>query len=255
MEKLRFGLIVTGVGEREFLPKLFRSIMAAANCQFEVIRKSEQLSPITSRRRIVRMVGRGQRIPSTEEEQYGTPARSFLRKHPYSCVLVIDDLEGSRREKADKVFERYRRILDEALEPLGYAHRASVHFLVNMLEAYYFADSNAVNAAANATVLNEDYPVDVETISHPKSELKKSWPEFHEIRHGSAILGKLDLDHVLQHAERCRWLRTMIAWCIEKIPRDSIWAPDELPKRFRLLDGKREELTGKQLNDSAKSPG
>jgi hypothetical protein len=68
-------------------------------------------------------------------------------------------------------------------------------------------------------------------------------------------LGKLDLDHVLQHAERCRWLRTMIAWCIKKIPRDSIWAPDELPKRFRLLDGKREELTGKQLNDSAKSPG
>lgn len=243
MEKLRFGLIVTGAGEEEFLPKLFRSIMAAADCQFQVIRKSEQLNPITSPRRLIRMAGSGKRIPSTDEEQFGTPARSFLRKHPHSCVLVIDDLEGSRRDQADKVFDRYRHILDEALIPAGIADRASVHFLVNMLEAYYFADSEAVNAAASGVILAADYPGDVETISHPKSKLKLSWPEFHEIRHGSVILGNLDLDRVLQHADRCRWLRTMIGWCVAKIPRDSIWAPEELPRRFRLPDGERVELT------------
>jgi hypothetical protein len=79
MEFFRFGLIVTGDGEAEFLPKLFRSIMAAANCAFIHIRKSEQLSPITSKKRVLRMVGRGEVIPSIDEAQYGIPARLFLQ--------------------------------------------------------------------------------------------------------------------------------------------------------------------------------
>lgn len=79
MEFFRFGLIVTGDGEAQFLQKLFRSIMAAANCTFELIRKSEQLNPITSEKRLIRMVGRGEVIPSVDEAQYGIPARLLRR--------------------------------------------------------------------------------------------------------------------------------------------------------------------------------
>lgn len=87
MEFFRFGLIVTGEGEAEFLPKLFRMIMAAANCSFVVIRKSEQLSPITSEKRKIRMVGRGDVIPSIDEDPYGKPARLFLQQNENSFVL------------------------------------------------------------------------------------------------------------------------------------------------------------------------
>src|SRR5947209_2360205 len=108
MEFVRFGLIVTGDGEAEFLPKLFRSITAAANCTFVVIRKSEQLSPITSAKRQITMVGRGQVIPTIDEMQYGLPARRFLQQHANSFVIVVDDLEGARREQVTAVFNRYR---------------------------------------------------------------------------------------------------------------------------------------------------
>src|SRR5262245_29825512 len=134
MEFFRFGLIVTGDGEAAFLPRLFRSIMASANCNFDVIRKSEQLNPITSERRQLRMVGRGQLIPSVDELQYGIPARLFLQKHRNSFVVVIDDLEGARREHAPAVFNRYRLTLNQMLDPFALTNRASIHFLVNMLE-------------------------------------------------------------------------------------------------------------------------
>lgn len=47
----RFGLIVTGETEQEHLPKLFKSLMATGICHFEFIRKIDQRSPRTSRRR------------------------------------------------------------------------------------------------------------------------------------------------------------------------------------------------------------
>ena len=43
-----FGLIVTGKSEREHLAKLFRTLMATGICTFEVIRRVDQLRPITS---------------------------------------------------------------------------------------------------------------------------------------------------------------------------------------------------------------
>ena len=231
MEFLRFGLIVTGDGEAKFLPNLFRSIMAAASCTFVVIRKSEQLSPITSAKRSIRMVGRGEIIPSIDEEQYGIPARRFLQQQANSFVLIIDDLEGARRVQVDAVFNRYRLALDTMLNPCGLANRASVHFLVNMLEAYYFANCDAVNVVAEAEIIAQDHPNDVEQIGHPKSQLKRLWNKFHEIDHGEAIIARLDVNHVLQHHDRCCWLRTLFRWCISQIPHASIW-DNELPQRF-----------------------
>ncbi len=245
MEFFRFGLIVTGEGEAEFLPKLFRSIMAAANCTFIVIRKSEQLSPITSERRLIKMVGRNEIIPPTDELQYGIPTRLFLQKYPNSFVLVIDDLEGARREQVNAVFNRYRLALNQMLEKFGLSQRASVHFLVNMLEAYYFAHADAVNVAAEAEILAQDHAEDVENIGHPKNQMKQIWHGFDEVQHGSVVLDELDLHHVLQHHERCCWLRTLFHWCISRIPTGSVW-DNQLSQSFRLPDGCRIPMTENQ---------
>ena len=48
---LHFGLIVTGKGEREHLPKLFKSLTETGICTFEAIRFVEQRGPITSEAR------------------------------------------------------------------------------------------------------------------------------------------------------------------------------------------------------------
>ena len=44
----RIALLVTGKGEEEFLPKLFRSLEAEGHCGFQVARRIAQLRPITS---------------------------------------------------------------------------------------------------------------------------------------------------------------------------------------------------------------
>ncbi|MCI0459812.1 MAG: DUF4276 family protein [Gemmataceae bacterium] len=143
------------------------------------------------------------------------------------------------------MFNRYRLALNQMLGPYGLTHRASIHFLVNMLEAYYFAHCDAVNVAAGAEILAQDHPDDVESIGHPKNQLKQLWNGFDEVEHGSAILGQLDLDRVLQHNERCCWLRTLFHWCISRIPLASVW-DTQLLQQFRLPDGCRISLTENQ---------
>jgi len=59
----RFGLIVTGKGEEQFLPSFFRSLTRGGQCTFEVIGRVGQRSPITSPKHRAKMVGRGQTIP------------------------------------------------------------------------------------------------------------------------------------------------------------------------------------------------
>jgi hypothetical protein len=160
-------------------------------------------------------------------------------------VLVIDDLEGARREQATTVFNRYRLALNQMLGPHGLANRASIHFLVNMLEAYYFAHADAVNVAAGTDILDQDYSEDVESIGHPKNQMKHIWQGFDEVEHGALVLDELDLRHVLQHHERCCWLRTLFYWCISRIPPGSIW-DNQLTQSFRLPDGCRIALTENQ---------
>lgn len=140
----RFGLIVTGETEQEHLPKLFRLLMATGICHFEVIRKIEQRSSITSRRRRPPVVGTNQIIERKDELEIGLPARGYVNRSDCHFVLLIDDLEYGRRDQVQQVFDRYRTALDTVLNTLK--HRASVHFLMNMLEAYYFADARAINA-------------------------------------------------------------------------------------------------------------
>ena len=94
-EICRFGLVVTGKGEEEFLPRLFRVLMAKAHCLFTVIRRVGQRSPVTAPARLLRMVGKGQRIPTKDEQEIGLPVLLFLRRHPGSYAMIVDDLEGA----------------------------------------------------------------------------------------------------------------------------------------------------------------
>lgn len=205
---LHFGLIVTGRGEEQFLPTLFRPLMETGRCTFEVICRIGQRSPITSAKRRLAMVRTGKTIADRDEEEIGLPARRYLQK-PHSFVVLVDDLEGDRASHINAVFSRYRDVLDRMLGP--YRSRASVHFLTNMLEAYFFADSRAVNVVLGTTL--QDCAADVEAIRHPKGDLKGFFREYDEIRHGRQILAQINLHHVLSRTDACASLRTLVGWC------------------------------------------
>ena len=232
----RFGLIVTGKTEENCLPILFRSISATGRCSFKVIRRIGQRSPIRSPKRRLRMTGSGKKIPDRDAEDIGFPARAFLSSETH-FVILVDDLEADRAGEIRQIFDRYRLALDTILRP-DQARRASVHFLVDMLEAYYFADARAVNAVLGIGL--EDYEGDVEAIRHPKSELKRLYRGFDEVEHGCRILDTLRVCHVLSRRDTCASLRTMFAWICK-----AIGEPEG--ETYQLLEGRYSDVTGEQL--------
>jgi len=233
----KFGLLVTGKTEEEHIPKLFRTVMALGICSFEVIRKVEQLGVRTSNKK-PKMVGSGENLLNKDAVRIGYPARGYLLKDPCTYVLLLDDLEYDRTAQAQQIFERYRNVLDTIL--LDQKHRASVHFLVNMLEAYYFADAATVNGVLG-TNLN-DYKGDVETIIHPKNDLKQIYSGFKEKEHGGRILDRLNVENVLSDPNTCASLRTLFAWCLKAL--------GEVPTdKYQLLSGKLSEITKAQLDN------
>lgn len=231
----RFGLIVTGEGERGFLPLLFGAVHQDGLCVFEVIRQIGQRNPRTAKPTDLRVVGTSRRVPTKDETDIGLAALSYLQGDG-DFVIVIDDLESARHGQAAAVFQRYRAALDAVLDSGGAnlgAH-ASVHFLVMMLEAYYFADPDAVNSVLGTHL---DAPVeDVETIRHPKGRMKDLHAGFDEVSHGERIVRKLRLDRILDNPSTCKSLRTLVDWCLTAMG-------VEHGNRYRLQDGERWELT------------
>jgi hypothetical protein len=205
-----FGLIVTGEGERMAVDRLFRSLMDHGCCHFQVIRQVGQRSPLKSEKRILKMVNTGKTIPDKDVEEIGLPARRFL-DGPAKHVILLDDLEADRVQQASQVFERYRKALDTVLIQPGLRSQASVHFLVNMLEAYYFADAATTNSVLGTQLI--DWATDVELIPHPKNDLKRLFPGFDETRHGIEILKHLNVPHILANPSTCSSLRTLFIWC------------------------------------------
>ncbi|MGA2660153.1 MAG: hypothetical protein ABSH34_21860 [Verrucomicrobiota bacterium] len=240
-----FGLIVTGEGEREFLPRFFTSLMERTGCTFTLLSQIGQRNPITSPAKKLRMVGSGQTIPTSDEEEIGLPARRFLRNQPCRFLLLLDDAEEARRPILHEVFRRYRAALDTMLLPAE-RNRAAVHFFANMVEAYYFAHSAAVNSALGETVLVADHPGDVETIGHPKGELKRLREGFDEMADGANIVPLLDLDRILNNSATCAFLRALFAWCVRQLEENCPVHDTELGARYQLVTGAQAEITRHQ---------
>ena len=238
-----FGLIVTGETEQQHLPKLFRSLMESGICTFEMIRRVGQLKVITSVERL-KALNNGKDIPSIDAK-IGLTARKYLMTDVCHFVLLIDDLEYDRRDQTQQIFDRYRTALDTVLNTLK--HRASVHFLVYMFEAYYFADAQAINAVLGTAL--SDYEEDVETIRNPKSDLRQIHPSFREIDDGGEILDQIDIEHVLSHPDTCASLRTLFAWCVKVLETYSDHDCTDFNDKYRLHDGKLSEITRTQLDN------
>ncbi|MEM9906005.1 MAG: hypothetical protein AAF921_13380 [Cyanobacteria bacterium P01_D01_bin.44] len=231
----KFGLLVTGETEEEHISKLFKPLAALGICSFEVIRRLDQRSPVTSPKRQLKMVGNGKIIPDKDAQDIGFPARNYLAQNPCSYVILIDDLEHDRRGIAAQIFDRYRQALDIIL--LSNKARASVHFLVNMLEAYYFANASAINSVLGTSL--SDYEGDVETIRHPKNDLKGISSGFDEKYHGGQILDCLDVTHALSRPDTCSSLRTLFLWCLNALKKSPVFTSIEpnISQNYCLVDG------------------
>lgn len=238
----KFGLLVTGKGEEAFLPALLQSLTAAGNCTFKVLRKVDQRAPRTSAKRVLQVTGTSRRIPNKDEHEIGLPARRHLDSDRDAIVLLIDDLERARRSEHQAVFGRYREALDTMLG--AHYTRASVHFMVNMLEAYYFADARVVRDVLGISL--EDDEGDVEDIPHPKNMLKGMAHGFDEVRDGEKMVACINLAHVLRDPSTCGSLRVLVAWCRAQMghPRGAL---------FSLSHGALNLVTGPQLGSDRAS--
>lgn len=244
---ISFGLIVTGKGEAQAFPDLLRTLAATGMCQFKVVRRISQVSPRKAQTRPQPTItGTQQRIPTRDFEEIGAPARAFLAANTCHFLLLIDDLEHDRRPMIEQVYARYRSALDAALTDVQRG-RAAVHFLVPMLEAYYFAHADAVNRVLMPTPPITDSLGDVEDMRHPKGEMKQRIPGFDEVAHGVQILSLLDLDHILARESACAALRGIVAWCVAALRCHQLYAYHDLETRFCLRTGSLSPLAQSQI--------
>lgn len=188
------------------------------------------------------MVGRGGLVSTKDFERISAPARRFVGGDDARLVIVVDDLERARRDQHRAVFARYRVALDRGMGP--HYTRGSVHFLANMLEAYYFADAAALRVVLGLEIA--DHEGDVEAIGHPKHQLKGLAPGFDEVHDGAKVVASLRLEHVLANFSTCASLRSLFAWCVRK-------TGQPVGDRFCLSTGARDLVTGPQLGHDLRS--
>ncbi len=244
----QFILFVTGKGEKEHLPKLFSKLSSSSICTFTVREFLDQRRPITSQNRIARMTRTGQKLPTKDFERIGAPARRYINDDQCNRVLLIDDLEEISKEEAVEKFRRYRAALDAALDSPD-RRRASVHFLVNMLEAYFFAQPDAINVALELETPIPSQDIDVESIRNPKSRLRQLFPAYNEIEHAALILDLLELDTILANSIHCSALRTCVKWIVDQLreyPDQAYFDSLTFEERFHLHDGALYEVTKDQ---------
>lgn len=245
---LHVDLLVTGQAEEDHLPKLFSKLESSTRiCRFAVKRRISQFSPRSEKRQLGMVGHRGHRIPDRAQSDISIPARMFLRNHPDRYLVLIDDLEHDRRGQAESIFELYRESLDLHLNA-SEKPRAAVHFLVNMLEAYFFADPVAMNRALGLDI--EAHDGDVEDIRNPKRRLKQHFSNYRERHHGGQILEQLDLHKVLGNPGTCAWLRSCVSWIVRALrvglDPSQHSALDETTTACYLEDGRCVSLTLEQ---------
>ncbi len=209
--------------------------MENGKCYFVETRFVKQFRPRTSSATLT-VSGTNKGILNVYQEGIGLPARKLFLENRCDFVILVDDLERAHADQVGSVFSLYRGIFDSICRPQ--ANRAAVHFLVNMLEAYFFVDTVTTNAVLGTTLVAP--LTDVEKIAHPKNELKALCSGFDEIEHGGLILQQIDLDVVLADPNTCCSLRTLIKWCMLAIN-------EPITERFQLLSGKLNPVTEPQL--------
>ena len=235
----KFGLLVTGKGEEKGIAGMFRSLEATGLCSFRVLGRIGQRNPITSKKRKKQPTLKGKRISTKDEEEIGWPTKKYIQKGDCHFVILVDDLENPGDRNIAGVFDRYRDALDVGL-PADQRTRAAVHFLARMMEAYFFADTKTTNEELNLDLTDHDG--DVEEIRNPKVELEKHYPAYKEVKHGAAILGKLDIPHILSHPGRCGYLRALFAWCAKHVTTHAAWNDVKHPN-YQLENGVQAEVT------------
>lgn len=250
---VKIGLVVTGEGERDFISAFLRPIAATGKCHFPIILQTGQRHALTeTKERAYNATGK---IIPDRDAAIGAKIRHWLASDESHYAIWLDDLESASRPDAARKFERMRKAVDtmlsksELLKP-----RFAVHFLVNMLEAYYFAHTSVVNAVnfqrdeveTPVYLQLQDHAGDCENLVHPKNELKRLVANigrgfsFDETLDGTVIVHRLDLDRILGSPATCRSLRTLVAWCWETIG-------EPRAERFRLTDGVYWNATAGQL--------
>ena len=236
---VRIHLFVTGKGEREFTRDLLGPVVHELSANVAATEFIGQFSPRqVPVRAALKVAGTQREVPSKLEEKLSLPAAARLRADPRCLVLVIDDLEADRAAIAKDVFDNYRAALDKCVRDESMRRRAAVHFFVNMVEAYYFAHPEAVNHVLGTTL--GAHEGDVESIRHPKNDLKRLSRGFDERAHGARIAKVLDLDVVLANPATCCSLRTLVGWIVHRLG-------GSFGDRWRLADGAYSDVTRAQI--------
>lgn len=261
-KRIVFKLFLTGDVEQRSVREILRQIVADQNQTWtesggqpvEFDSQCEFVKQQTPRKGVIeslKMTGTAKNLPTVLEERISLPALAWLRNNPDGFVILIDDLESSRRNIAPEVFKNYRLALNKTLFSEELRNRASVHFFINMLEAYYFTQPEVVNPILGIDLVEPSS--DVEEINHPKNRLdslmkqRDASAKFKEIEHGSAIIGQLNLERVLNNPKTCRSLRTLVGWCRHRLGAT-------FDQRWRLVDGEFHPLTRDQIPWPLPSP-
>lgn len=239
-------LVVTGHGEAKCASSVIGKIFGT----FHAIKPLEPIRADQRPRQTIRTTsGRssGQFDKDVPTKRHLEVIRELGKRlaDPAVICILIDDLEGGERTVAVAHFEYYRRMLND-IPAVNVTARSSAHFLVNMLEAYFFHDVEATNRVIEGLELGR-HDGDVEDISHPKDALKNEIKQrigqnrgYRETEDAVKIVRHLNLETVLADPDQCRSLRTLVAWCWEQIGQ-------ERTDRFQLKDGAYWEVTASQL--------
>lgn len=230
---------------------------ASVGCSVRMLRWFPQLAPPGSGALLEQ--GGGKELTDRQAE-LGVEVRNALAPRfgrAFDLVVFVDDLEHAFRARRREKFLLYREAIDRMLAREGrpdeiLRRRASVHFLVNMVEAYFFADP-----ATFRSVLGIDPPrvetlpssessatPNPEDIKHPKGQIERILGElgrsYHETDDGAGLLEQLDAEVVLADPDTCASLRTLFAWCWNRMGL-------ERGEEFQLRAGRLDEMTAPQI--------
>lgn len=246
-QPIEFILAVTGHTEvkcaarivRKSLPNLPRRV------EVDVVRRVPQRPRIRLRNKTPT---RSQIIPDHQKLALDLP--KLLAQNPDRYFLWLDDLEkGEDRQNPTSHYRYYRDLIEGAVTG-DFRRRCSVHFLVNMLENYFFGHTSVVNEVLKTSLTDHDGDCEnIRSAAGKLNEFAKSVSQssqYHKTTHGTEIARKLDIERILGNPQTCRALRTLVAWCWNTVG-------EQPTGRFQLAEGSFWSITAVQLSPEPNS--